>query len=107
MLLETNIKDKWKNYFHKLLNEGYEISSNTDMLDTREEDKNYNYNRHIHEQMAKEVLKRMSNGKIVGLNNIPIEVWKHIEDRGNRWLTKLFCEIIRTKKMSNEWRINT
>jgi hypothetical protein len=49
----------------------------------------------------------MSNGKAVGSDNIPIEVWKSLGDRGIVWLTKLFNKIIRKKKMSYEWRRDT
>jgi len=49
----------------------------------------------------------MSSGKAVGSDNIPIKVWKSLGDRGTVWLTKLFNEIMRTKKMSDEWRRST
>nr|ABN08628.1 RNA-directed DNA polymerase (Reverse transcriptase) [Medicago truncatula] len=77
------------------------------MLDIREEDQNYNYYRRIQEHEVKEALKRMSNGKAVGPDNIPIEVWKSLGDRGIVWLTKLFNEIMKTKKMLDEWRRST
>jgi len=41
----------------------------------------------------------MSSGKAVGPDNIPIEVWKSLGDRGIVWLTKLFNEIMRMKKI--------
>jgi len=59
------------------------------------------------EHEVKEVLKRMSNGKAVGPDNIPIEVWKSLGDRGIVLLTKLFNKIMRMKEMSNKWRRNT
>ncbi|KAH1238778.1 LINE-1 retrotransposable element ORF2 protein [Glycine max] len=49
----------------------------------------------------------MSNGKAVGPDNIPIEVWKTLGDRGLEWLTKLFNEIMRSKRMLEEWRRST
>ncbi|KAH1190561.1 Protein transport protein Sec24-like [Glycine max] len=58
-------------------------------------------------QEVKEALKRMSNGKAVGPDNIPIEVWKTLGDRGLEWLTKLFNEIMRSKRMPEEWRRST
>jgi len=48
------------------------------------------------------VLKRMSNGKVVGPDNMPIEVWESLGDTGIVWLTKKFNEIIRAKKMLEE-----
>ena len=40
----------------------------------------------------------MSNGKAVGPDNIPIEVWKTLGDRGLEWLTEHFNEIMRSKR---------
>jgi len=109
LVLEMDIKDRWKKYFHTLFNEWYEILLDFNKIDIREEDKNYNYYHHIQEHEVKEMLKMMSDGKEVDPNNILIEVWKILGDRGIVCLTKLFNEIIiiRTKKMSDEWRINT
>ncbi|KAH1199987.1 Cationic amino acid transporter 9, chloroplastic [Glycine max] len=69
---EKDIKERWKAYFHNLFNDGYGYDSSS--LDTREEDRNYKYYRRIQKQEVKEALKRMSNGKAVGPDNIPIEV---------------------------------
>jgi len=44
------------------------------MMDIKEEDINYNYCHRIQEHKAKQVLKRMTNNKAVGLENIPIKV---------------------------------
>ncbi|KAL5123966.1 Craniofacial development protein 2 [Glycine soja] len=93
---EKDIKERWKAYFHNLFNDGYGYDSSS--LDTREEDRNYKYYRRIQKQEVKEALKRMSNGKAVGPDNIPIEVWKTLGDRGLEWLTKLFNEIMSKSK---------
>ncbi|KAH1250174.1 LINE-1 retrotransposable element ORF2 protein [Glycine max] len=102
---EKDIKERWKAYFHNLFNDGYGYDSSS--LDTREEDRNYKYYRRIQKQEVKEALKRMSNGKAVGPDNIPIEVWKTLGDRGLGWLTELFNEIMRSKRMPEEWRRST
>ncbi|KAH1211080.1 LINE-1 retrotransposable element ORF2 protein [Glycine max] len=102
---EKDIKERWKAYFHNLFNDGYGYDSSS--LDTREEDRNYKYYRRIQKQEVKEALTRISNGKAVGPDNIPIEVWKTLGDRGLEWLTKLFNEIMRSKRMPEEWRRST
>ncbi|RZC13747.1 DExH-box ATP-dependent RNA helicase DExH10 [Glycine soja] len=102
---EKDIKERWKAYFHNLFNDGYGYDSSS--LDTREEDRNYKYYHRIQKQEVKEALKRMSNGKAVGPDNIPIEVWKTLGDRGLEWLTELFNEIMRSKRMPEEWRRST
>jgi hypothetical protein len=43
----------------------------------------------------------------VGPDNILIDVWKSLGDRGIVWITKKFNEIMRTKKMLDEWRRST
>jgi len=83
--------------------EGYEILPVFNRLDIREEDRNYNYYHRIQEHEFREALKRMSSGKAVGPDNVLIEVWKSLGDKGIVWLKKLFNEIMRTKKISDEW----
>ena len=85
LVQERDIKDRWKKYFHNLFNEGYEIlldsyrlDIDSNRLDIGEENRNYNYYRRIQEHEVREVLKRMSSGKAVGPDNIPIEVWKSL-----------------------------
>jgi len=102
LVQERDIKDIWKKYFHTLFNEGFEVIPDSNRLDIREEERNYNYYRRIQEHEVREALKRMSSGKAVDPDNIPIEVWKSLGDRGIVWLAKLFNEIMRTKKMLDE-----
>ncbi|KAM0057343.1 putative RNA-directed DNA polymerase [Helianthus debilis subsp. tardiflorus] len=49
-------------------------------------------------------LMKMGRGKAVGLDNIPIEVWKCLGEEGVRWLTLLFNCIFKTGKMPDQWR---
>jgi len=87
LVQERDIKDRCKKYFHTLFNEGFEVISDSNRLDIGEEERNYNYYRRIQEHEVREALKRMSSGKAVGPDNIPIEVWKSLGDRGIVWLT--------------------
>ena len=61
----------------------------------------------ISESEVKEALKRMKSRKAVGLDGIPIEVWRCLGEVRVRWLTNLFNKIWLTKKMPNEWRNST
>lgn len=94
-------------YFYNPFYEGYDITPGSSRLNIIEVDWNYNYYSRIQKHQVKEALKRMSNSKAVGPKNIPIEVYKIIENRGIEWLTKLFNKIMRSKCMPEEWRINT
>jgi hypothetical protein len=46
--------------------------------------------RRLQETKIGETLKRMKEGKAMGLDGIPIEVWRCLCARAIVWLTKLF-----------------
>ena len=49
----------------------------------------------------------MGKGKVVGLDNILIEVWRCLGEEGIRWLTNLFNVIWRLHRIPEEWRRST
>lgn len=62
-------------------------------------------NCHYRKITQEEVLRahrKMRRTKAVGLNNIPIEVWKCLGDEGVHWLTVLFNIIFKTGKMPEQ-----
>jgi hypothetical protein len=48
----------------------------------------------------------MKGGKTIGLDEIPIEVWRSLDDVGTVWLAKLLNLIFRSNKIPNEWRLS-
>ncbi|XP_061541504.1 uncharacterized protein LOC133407527, partial [Phycodurus eques] len=46
----------------------------------------------------------MKNGKAVGPDDIPVEVWKHLGEVAVEFLTSLFNRILAHEKMPEEWR---
>ena len=56
----------------------------------------------ISKDEIKEILKKMVNRKVEGPNQIPVEVWKCLDEEGLKWLTQLFKVICRTAKMPRE-----
>ena len=49
----------------------------------------------------RDALKKMANGKVKGPDQIPIEVWKCLEEEGLKWLTSfsmLFFGLLRCLK---------
>ena len=56
---------------------------------------------------VKEVLRRMKTRKVIGLDAIPIEVWKCLGEFRIKWLTKLFNKIWQSNKIPDEWRKST
>jgi hypothetical protein len=53
---------------------------------------------------VKKALKKMKTCKTLGLNDIPIDVWRYLGDIAIMCLTKLFNTIFRSNKMPDEWR---
>jgi hypothetical protein len=75
---DDDIKNRWREYFDKLFNEDSESSSIE--LDISSDELNRQFVRRIQESEVKDALKRMKGGKVMGLDGIPIEVWRSLED---------------------------
>jgi hypothetical protein len=102
LVKDEEIKDRWREYFDKLFNG--ETEGPTFELDDSFDDTNRRFVRRIQEAEIGEALKRMKGGKAMGLDGIPIEVWRCLGERAAVWLTKLFNLIFRSNKMPEEWR---
>ena len=46
----------------------------------------------------------MISGKVVGPDDIPVEVWKCLGEVVGDFLTRLFNRVFETDKMPDEWR---
>jgi len=57
---------------------------------------------HITKDEIKEALKKMTNGKAEGLDQILVEGWKCLGEEGLEWLTELFNVIFSTAKIPRE-----
>ena len=87
---DKDIKNRWEPYFYKLFNDGIEDSSCVlEDLTVNERERNRMFYRRIKVSEVREALKRMENGKSIGPDGIPIEVWKCLSEEGVMWLTKL------------------
>ena len=107
LVKDEEIKDRWKTYFEKLLNEKHGERVDEEEFGCPEESREYRFYRRIQRSEVAMALKRMKSGKALGPDGIPIEVWKCLGEVGVSWLTKLFNRIILTRKMPNEWRRST
>ncbi|XP_057543543.1 uncharacterized protein LOC130821782 [Amaranthus tricolor] len=54
-----------------------------------------------------EPLKKIGGSRAVGPDHILIEVWRGLGEEGIHWLTNLFNVILKSRKMSEEWRVST
>ena len=70
-------------------------------LSNTEECRNYSFYRQIGKEEVVVALKKMKHRKVVGPDDIPIEVWKVLGEMGIAWLTYIFNRILKTKKMPN------
>lgn len=68
--------------FYKLFNYGQGSACNMEGLEIQENEQNLAYCHRIQIEKVKEALKRMDNGKAIGSDGIPIEVWKCIGEQG-------------------------
>ncbi|KAI8572618.1 hypothetical protein RHMOL_Rhmol01G0213300 [Rhododendron molle] len=102
LVKDEAIRDRWKSYFEKLLNEKHEGDFGGEEVYVPGENIEYEFYRRIQKFEVVKTLKRMKPGKALGPDGIPIEVWKSLGDLGATWLTKFFNKIIMTRKMPDE-----
>ena len=56
---------------------------------------------------VEQALKKIKNGKVVGPDNLPIEVWKCLGSTGVEYLKQELNKIMEKEKISGEWRKST
>ena len=49
-------------------------------------------------------LRKMKKGKAQGSDDIPVEAWIALENKGVEFLVNFFNRILREEKMTGEWR---
>ena len=58
----------------------------------------------ITKEEVMENMQRMKNGKAVGPDDIPVEVWKCLGESALKFLTKLHNITMESERMPEEWR---
>ena len=58
----------------------------------------------ISKEEVRETMKRMKNGKAVGPDDIPVEVWKCLGEIALEFPTKLYNRTMESDRMPDEWR---
>ena len=92
------IIERWKGYFGKLLNEENPRTVFGDGVP------NEGLIPAINRKEAEVALKGMKNGKAMGPDGIPVEVWKSLGEEGVDMLLDLLQKIFEQEKMPEEWR---
>ena len=58
----------------------------------------------ISKEEVRENMQMMKNGKAVGPDDIPVEVWKCLGESALKFLTKLYNRTMESERMPEEWR---
>ena len=58
----------------------------------------------VSKEEVMENMQRMKNGKAVGPDDIPVEVWKCLGESALKFLTKLYNRTMESERMPEEWR---
>ena len=58
----------------------------------------------ISKEEVRENIQRMKNGKAVGPDDKPVEVWKCLGESALKFLTKLYNITMESERMPDEWR---
>ncbi|CAH2099151.1 unnamed protein product [Euphydryas editha] len=95
---DEEIKGRWKRYFNKLMNEENEWRGVLENVRSNEG--------RVKEVSIEEVrmaVESMKNGKAVGPDGIPAEVWKFLKVDGCKWLTLFFNKLLQEEVIPEEW----
>ncbi|KAI5726127.1 hypothetical protein M8J77_024147 [Diaphorina citri] len=95
---EREIKERWKTYFEKLLNE--ENPRNV----FEEGTPNEGMTAEISREEVVLAVKKMKNGKATGPDEIPVEAWKSLGEKGIDILWKMMKQIYERERIPDEWR---
>ncbi|XP_047984785.1 uncharacterized protein LOC125225222 [Leguminivora glycinivorella] len=99
---DKSIRERWKNYFNKLMNEENDW---TGVLDDAKS--NIGMVKEITVEAVKMAVQGMKNGKAVGPDDIPVEVWKVLKADGWKWLTLFFNKLLQEEAIPDEWCSST
>ena len=102
LLKQEDIKMRWHQYFSQLLNETRGLKEESRQTLDIQRTQKHGWIMDITMVEVGEALKTMGGSKVVGPDNIPIEVWRGLGEEGIQRLTNLFNVILRSSKMPEE-----
>ena len=82
MVNSEAVLKRWKEYFEKLMNEENKRERRTEEPEVINEEVNC-----VSREEVKNTLRRMKKGKAVGPDELPVEVWKCMEEMEIKFLT--------------------
>jgi len=99
LVKDEKILKRWKEYFSELMNEENPREQRQAIQVVNSEDMTT-----ITVDEVKRALKKMKNGKAVGPDNLPIEVWKCLGEEGASFLCMTLNRICEEEKIPGSWR---
>ena len=93
------VLNRWKECFEKLMNKKNDREPRKAEVEVVNEKINF-----VSREEVKNVLRRMEKGKAVGPGQLPVEVWKCMEEMGIEFLTRLFKKLFVGEHMPEEGR---
>ena len=99
MVNSEAVLKRWKEYFKKLMNQENNREPRTEEAEGVNEEVNC-----VSREEVKNALRSMKEGKAVGPDELPIEVWKCMGEIEIKFLTRLFNILLLGERMPEEWR---
>ena len=99
LMEEEKVKQRWKKYFDDLLNQ--------ENPRERREMRTEETKRDVEDISVEEVrtgLRKMKKEKAQGPDDIPVEVWIALWNKGVEFLVNFFNRLLQGEKMPDEWR---
>ena len=96
---EEKVKQRWKESFDNLLNQ----KNPRERKEMRTEEREWD----VEEISGEEVrtgLRKMKKGKAQGPDDMPVEAWITLQNKGVEFLVNFFNRLLRGEKMPDEWR---
>ena len=98
MVNSEAVLKRWKEYFEKLMNKENNREPRTEEPEMVNEEVNC-----VSREEVKNAVRKMKKGKAVGLDELPVEVWKCMGEMGIKFLTGLFNRLLMGERIPEEW----